>query len=29
LAWSEDENMPYQQNAMEMYNILEGAIVNA
>ena len=27
-SWCEDENMPYQQNAMEMYNVLEYAIVN-
>ena len=27
-SWSEDAGMAYCQKAMEMYNILEGAIVN-
>jgi len=27
-AWSEDQNMPYSPKAMDMYNLLEGAIVN-
>jgi len=27
-AWSEDINMPYGQKALDMYSVVEGAIVN-
>ena len=27
-SWCEDDNMPYQQNAMDMYDVLEQVIVN-
>ena len=27
-AWSEDQNMPYSAKGMDMYNLLEAAIVN-
>jgi hypothetical protein len=28
-SWCEDDSMPYQQGAMEMYSLIESTIVNS